>query len=337
MAPPLDINGICTGLGDPAAESLCRQTLAGCQGSWKGDASRAYCIERATSCSAQKKEGKSSFRLVMPNQGVVEVNTPSDCFQTTVRIAKAFWPQEYQEPAASGPAAESTSPGGASSTPLKEQLPPTGKKPADTSVPLPSDETRCQEAGSPGTPAFIKCMELVGICRSKETDGYQLPFGSQSIFVANQVGCLIMAPRVARAQFPGDQKPAVPGAVSGLALFTPDDKQLFGISFAQAGFRPQITPGETSKHLTLIMKYNGARKFIPIKISYRLEAIDSGRYRMTYTIANRTGTTIGGQETVELSASDGLHLDGNLAFGITLNGEGSFGSIASVKIVKLAE
>lgn len=133
-------------------------------------------------------------------------------------------------------------------------------------------------------------------------------------------------------------------------VFTPDNNTRFVIYFAGANFSPLVNIVSGPQDFSLV-SYNSQdfSAFIPLGdgyigaiyfgIKYKIEKIENKSYRMTYRIFTETtnGTPLGDEQVVDIKASDGRHIDDNLAFGITLSRANDPTRISSIRIVKVKE
>lgn len=311
----------CGAIKDGQLAASCVKAMEGCA-AFEDDAQRGFCEQSVSSCSAQavKKVPADAYHLITPDGTDLTVSNEG-CFRLSVRMTKAFWPEAPQKEASSGK--------GTSANPVQSGT--FAKGSADKSA-----YEGCTEAGEKGTAGNNACRSLVDICLAGKGP-YELPMGGQKIVFDTQPSCLRNARRIARILFSNTpvqgtakESPAVAGDIS----FSPDQKTRFAVRFDSASpkFKPQV--GEkASQEFRILFSVDGAIKRVIFGLTYTVEPQGSGKYRITYAVT-LNGSPLGAMAAAEFSATEGV-IDDDLAFGITLSAENNFGSVSSIRIVRL--
>lgn len=282
---------------------------------------REYCVALANSCVEQADKGKSRIALDLMDGTTEYFDNSSECMSFAKFKASLGAPKNFMRKRANPSHRQGAIP---------RDLP----KPSNTSHPA---FEKCLKFGPVGSPANESCRNLLGICTSKETGPYSLPLDGKETPIDSQEECISLALFYLKMNNVR-RRSASGGSTYDEAVWEVDNRTHFASTFADAGFSPEKADKIHIKPLTLLFNHDSEIRGIKIAIAYRLDELSDDTYSMRYRIYRDQAPKSISDDDLEYSFSfkiDGDHIGDTLAFGVTLDSDGDFGDIDSIKIAKL--
>ncbi len=177
----------------------------------------------------------------------------------------------------------------------------------------------------PGEPGVKKCRELIGACLEAKGPPFLLPLGESYIAFTDRMSCIRAATAISGVRADDD-------------AWISDGEKRFERTLYDAGIREFENGGGTIRRdVAFSFEDERGRKktrFVEVKLSYSVEPLGEGRFRLRYAIEDGRGISLCKGEEIEFTRREGRIVE-ELAFGLTLSEKADFRKVSSIKIVRL--